>query len=215
MTEASRLLDHAAPSVIAPVGADLRVVARVRMVMPDHRVARMRVAMRVQVTEQDEDERSLVWAIKRAIRTLAIVAVLVAALAVGAGRTQQAFGSHVDPESLAMAVALAGTGGGGEPSSSPPALGVHDQAALLQPDGGHQLSSRPPVVHTHEGATLLRASDETPDVPPSAATSTAHAIEPVPAPAAGDAATAAWRFVLDSQRTPRPALATSVLPSPD
>lgn len=79
--------EHAAPSAIAPAGSDLRVVARVRMVTPGRGVASMRVAMRVTVTEQDEDERSLARAIKQAVRTLALVALLLVALAAGARRT--------------------------------------------------------------------------------------------------------------------------------
>jgi hypothetical protein len=75
------LLETAAPSAIAPAGSDLRVVARVRMVTPGRRVAIMRVAMRVTVTEQDEDERSLARAIQQAVRTLALVALVLAALA--------------------------------------------------------------------------------------------------------------------------------------
>jgi hypothetical protein len=78
------LLEHAAPSAIAPAGSDLRVVARVRMVTPGRGMASMRVAMRVTVTEQDEDERSLTRAIGQAVRTLALVALLLAALAAGA-----------------------------------------------------------------------------------------------------------------------------------
>jgi hypothetical protein len=77
------LSEHAAPSAIAPAGADLRVVARVRMVTPGRGVASMRVAMRVTVTERDEDERSLARAIGQAMRTLALVALLLAALAAG------------------------------------------------------------------------------------------------------------------------------------
>jgi hypothetical protein len=78
------LLEHAAPSAIAPAGSDLRVVARVRMVTPGRGTASMRVAMRVTVTEQDEDERSLARAIRQAVRTLALVALLLAVLAAGA-----------------------------------------------------------------------------------------------------------------------------------
>ena len=78
------MLEHAAPSAIAPAGSDLRVVARVRMVTPGRGTASMRVAMRVTVTEQDEDERSIARAIKQAVRTLALVALLLAALAASA-----------------------------------------------------------------------------------------------------------------------------------
>jgi hypothetical protein len=74
------LADHPAPSAIAPAGADLRVVARVRMVTPARRVANLRVAMRVQVTERDEDMASLVRAIKGAVRRLLLVATVMAAL---------------------------------------------------------------------------------------------------------------------------------------
>jgi hypothetical protein len=78
------LPEHAAPSAIAPAGSDLRVVARVRMVTPGRRMAIMRVAMRVTVTEQDEDERSLARAIRQAVRTLALVTLMLAALAASA-----------------------------------------------------------------------------------------------------------------------------------
>jgi uncharacterized membrane protein len=78
------LLEHAAPSAIAPAGSDLRVVARVRMVTPGRGTASMRVAMRVTVTEQDEDERSIARAITQAVRTLALVALLLAVLAASA-----------------------------------------------------------------------------------------------------------------------------------
>jgi hypothetical protein len=88
------LPEHAAPSAIAPAGSDLRVVARVRMVTPGRGMAIMRVAMRVTVTEQDEDERSLARAIKQAVRTLALLALLVAALAAGARRTWTRDGAH-------------------------------------------------------------------------------------------------------------------------
>jgi hypothetical protein len=101
------LPEHAAPSAIAPAGSDLRVVARVRMVTPGRGMASMRVAMRVTVTEQDEDERSLARAIKQAVRTLALVALLVAALAAGARRTWARDGAHT------ALVAVGGVGGVG------------------------------------------------------------------------------------------------------
>jgi hypothetical protein len=100
------LLETAAPSAIAPAGSDLRVVARVRMVTPGRRMAVMRVAMRVTVTEQDEDERSLVQAIRQAVRTLALVALLVAALAASA-RTAVAAAHLLHAVGLtALAIAL-------------------------------------------------------------------------------------------------------------
>lgn len=122
--------DHPAPRMIAPVGADLRVVAQVRMLTPARRVASMRVAMRVRVTEHDEDVRSLARAIKAAVRTMALAALLVAALF---------------------------------------AAGV--QAAPVMAD---------PV-----------------------------------APAPVDAVAMPWSVVAESHRTPRPALAATVVPSPD
>lgn len=126
------MAEQAAPGVIAPVGADLRVVARVRMVTPVRRVANLRVAMRVQVTEQDEDLRGLTRAIQRALYALLIVAMMAAALARGAAQR------------VARALVPA-----------------------LAPD---------PV-------TLAR--------------------------------TTTWPVVVESERVPRPALATSVIPSPD
>jgi hypothetical protein len=124
--------ERAATGVVAPVGADLRVVARVRMVTPLHRVANLRVAMRVQVTEQDEDLRSLTRAIRRALRALLIVAMMAVAMARGA-------------------------------------------AGRL-----------------------------------------AHALAPAPAPVlVALTRTSTWPIVVESERTPRPALAASVIPSPD
>jgi len=105
------LLEHAAPSAIAPAGSDLRVIARVRMVTPGRGMASMRVAMRVTVTEQDEDERSLARAIGQAVRTLALVALLLAALAAGAqahggGPGLVRFGgSHEDAHAAVVAAA--------------------------------------------------------------------------------------------------------------
>jgi hypothetical protein len=96
------LPEHAAPSAIAPAGSDLRVVARVRMVTPGRGVASMRVAMRVTVTEQDEDERSLARAIKQAVRTLALLALLLAALAAGARRTRARDGARTGLVAVGM-----------------------------------------------------------------------------------------------------------------
>jgi hypothetical protein len=128
----TRLPEPAAPSVVAPVGADLRVVARVRMVTPARRVANLRVAMRVQVTEQDEDLRSLTRAIQRALRALLIVAMMATALTRGAVRR------------------------------------------------------------------------------------VAHALAPAPAPVpVALTRITTWPIVVESERIPRPALASSVIPSPD
>jgi hypothetical protein len=87
--------------VIAPVGVDLRVVAQVRMRTPFRRVTSMRVAMRVRVTERDEDARSLVRAIEAALRTLALAALVVAALFAAA--------AHAAPV-VALPALLAGSG---------------------------------------------------------------------------------------------------------
>jgi hypothetical protein len=129
---APRSPQRAATGIVAPVGADLRVVARVRMVTPVRRVANLRVAMRVQVTEQDEDLGSLKRAIQRALRALLIVALMAAAMARGA------------------------------------------------------------------------------------AARVARALAPAPAPVlAALTRTTTWPVVVESERTPRPALAASVIPSPD
>ena len=115
------MLAHAAPSAIAPAGSDLRVVARVRMVTPGRGMASMRVAMRVTVTEQDEDEGSLARAIRQAVRTLALVALLLAALAAGAqahgrGPGVMPFGSgHEDAHAVVLAAADSSPGSPGSP----------------------------------------------------------------------------------------------------
>jgi hypothetical protein len=118
------LLEHAAPSAIAPAGSDLRVVARVRMVTPGRGTASMRVAMRVTVTEQDEDERSLARAIGQAVRTLALVALLLAALAAGAqahGRGPGLVpfgGGHEDGHAAVVAAADSSPGSTGSTRSA-------------------------------------------------------------------------------------------------
>ena len=124
--------DEAATGGVVPVGSDLRVVARVRMGTLARGVAELRVAMRVQVTGEDEDLRSLKLAIQRAVRALLLVAMMVAVLGRGVVRR------------VACAV-----------------------ASVLAPV---------PVVF---------------------------------------ARTMSWPVVVESQRTPRPALAASVIPSPD
>jgi hypothetical protein len=116
------LLEHAAPSAIAPAGSDLRVVARVRMVTPGRGIASMRVAMRVTVTEQDEDERSLAQAIRQAVRTLALVTLLLAVLTAGTqahGRAPGLVpfgGGHEDAQA---AVVTAAEVQSGEPPTAP------------------------------------------------------------------------------------------------
>jgi hypothetical protein len=116
------LLEPAAPSAIAPAGSDLRVVARVRMVTPGQRIASMRVAMRVTVTEQDEDERSLAQAIRQAVRTLALVTLLLAVLT--AGTQAHARGSGLVPfdgghEDAHAAVVASAEVQSGEPPTAP------------------------------------------------------------------------------------------------
>ncbi|HEY8526708.1 MAG TPA: hypothetical protein VIL48_17190 [Acidimicrobiales bacterium] len=159
------MLDHAAPSALAPAGSDLRVVADVRMVTPGRRVAALRVAMRVKVTERDEDIRSIARAVSQAVRTLVLVALLVAAMAAGSAAHRS-----VAPDVLAG--------------------GVTDRVACAAGTCAHASAAAPPLVVGAVPAAVLVL---------------------VLVVAAGLGA----RVVPESDRLPRPALADSVLPSPD
>ena len=167
----------------------MRVTARVRMVTPTRGVATMRVAMRVQVTEQDEDERSITRAVRSAVRTLALVALLVALLVAGAQRAS---------------AWPAGADGSAGPAG-----------AVTAPSGGELDGG---CGHHQRGTHAPSATSSS----PSAATSTAalhcaahaHAVAP-PAPPRPAATAGPWSWVAEAHRMPRPALAATVVVSPD
>jgi hypothetical protein len=182
------LLDHAATSAIAPAGSDLRVVADVRMVTPSRRVAALRVAMRVTVTDEGEDLRSLERAVKQAVRTLALVALLVALLA---------------------AAAVGGAAHHGAPATT--AAGGGELIAHASEAGPHHGDA------PHHGDRSDRAdrSGEPACATTACIAALAVGVVPVAVPAAA-AATGTWSTVAaESDRLPRPALAARVVPSPD
>jgi hypothetical protein len=201
------LLDHAAPSAIAPVGADLRVVARVRMATPGRGVANLRVAMRVTVTEQDEDERSIARAVRQAVRTLVLVALLLAAMIAGAQRSGPlpARTDHVESTAARVAAVAADATEAADAAAWRSTAGGGDA-----PAPGEIVRSRPDTLDSSPATGL--GADET----ALGAMDAVHAVVPPPAPRPAGLAVDAWSpVVAASQRTPRPALAASVIPSPD